>query len=453
LSLIAGEKALAVSDTGPVWTSLDAGGGTHFRSSFGIPELAPEGSLREVLNADRFFELVPLIHWLRAACDQSGWHSPPARACFIIDDPNLHSPRYGYVSFRELAARAAKGRYHVAFATIPIDSWYTHKAAASEFRSHAESISLLIHGNNHTYKELAVSCTQLQRQRLLAQSVQRIQRLEAAAGIRVARVMAPPHGACSEAMLQELPGCGFEAATISHGSLRAYNPTKVWSRTLGYRPSECIGGCPVLPRFGLNGSPYNAILLASFLRQPLLPMGHHTDLRSGVELLDEVAEFINSLGSVTWGDMTVICRNNYQYRLEGHVLRLRPLGRHVSAQLPEPATHLLVENAENANPVNWEVCEGSGPAVLASEGIIPVMGVSRSVTVKAPSKSVGPTGTRWSPVSAKAAVRRVLTETRDRLDPFASRWCRGKLKMKLRNLLVGIRSKGLNPNKGEQGIP
>src|ERR1019366_8149913 len=111
------------------------------------------------------------------------------------------------------------------------------------------------------------------------QAIHRIERLERAAGCEISRVMAAPHGACSDAMLQEMPGCGFESAAISHGSLRAHNKGKPWARSLGYLPSEIIQGCPVLPRWGMTGNTYNTILLAAYLGQPMILRGHHADLR------------------------------------------------------------------------------------------------------------------------------------------------------------------------------
>ena len=51
------------------------------------------------LTETRFLNVVPLIEWLRALSDLRQWKFPPLRACFMFDDPNLHSERYGFICF------------------------------------------------------------------------------------------------------------------------------------------------------------------------------------------------------------------------------------------------------------------------------------------------------------------------------------------------------------------
>src|SRR5208283_5127567 len=111
----------------------------------------------------RFLEMLPLLQWLREICAGASPVGPPLRACFIFDDPNLHWPRYGFVDYRQLAAQAEKENYHVSFATIPVDAWFTHSGTAGIFREHRSRLSLLIHGNNHTKRELARPYTEPER--------------------------------------------------------------------------------------------------------------------------------------------------------------------------------------------------------------------------------------------------------------------------------------------------
>jgi len=310
LSLTGNEEPLALSDCGPVWAVSKVGCAKHFRSGFPLPDIGPQESLADVLNGERFLEMLPLLHWIREVCNDARFEGPPLRACFILDDPNLHWPRYGYVHFREIAARAAKENYHVAFATIPLDGWFTHRATAELFKTNKRNLSLAVHGNDHSYCELARNYRPSERSRLLAQAIERTERLERRTGLHICRVMVPPHGACSEEMLAALPGFGFAAACISHGSLRAYNENKPWTRYLGYLPSERIQGCPVMPRWSLSTNTTNTILVAAYLKQPILLRGHHRDLKDGVELFDEHARFINSLGSVSWAKLSALCRIN-----------------------------------------------------------------------------------------------------------------------------------------------
>ncbi len=415
------ETILATTPLGPVWTVSAKNGVKHFQSSFPLPAIPNEGNLRDVLNGDRFLEVLPLLHFLHWVCADSRYEGPPLRAGFMFDDPNLHWPRYGYVDYRRIADHAVRENYHVSFATVPLDNWFTHPATAEVFRRHPRQLSMLIHGNNHTHRELAQDLPDTERQALLWQAIRRIERLERAAGFEISRVMAAPHGACSEAMMESLPQCGFEAATISHGSLRVHNKGKEWTRLLGYLPSELIRGCPVLPRWRLAANATNTVLLAAYLHQPIILVGHHQDLKHGNELMDQLARFINGLGNVAWGNMGELSRMNYSQRRDGETLRVKPLGLKVSVPLPSGIKRLVIENALPRQSEGWKVTNGTASGWKARMG--------ETLTL-----SGNPGGPLWVEADARrpavpqmisvrrspsALVRRLATEARDRLRSFA----------------------------------
>jgi hypothetical protein len=379
LSLTPDEKSLATSELGPVWALSKGGTAKHFRSGFSLPVLDPDGSLQDILNGGCFLEMLLVLHWLREICTGSPPSGSLLKACFIIDDPNLHWPRYGFVDYRQLAAHAEKQNYHVSFATIPLDTWFTHRGTTEIFRKHQDRLSLLVHGNNHSKGELARAYSEPERLFLLRQAIQRIERLERQSGVAVSRVMVPPHGACSEEMLAALPACGFEAACISHGSLRAHNKTRTWTKALGYRPYELVRGCPVFPRWGVAGDVKNTVLLAAYLKQAIILRGHHQDLKDGPELLDELARFVNGLGSVEWLNMTDIARPNYRDR---------------------SSEALVGVNGSILNP-SFEEVVGLESAMGASLGVAPEQPGGR--------KTHAVLGTSFS------VIRRLLTEGRDRL--------------------------------------
>lgn len=301
----AGARVLATCGGEPWWTVEEHGGVAHHRSAFALPTLVDGQGFADVFEGSRFIELLPLLHLLRSACGHAD-AAPPLRACFMVDDPNLHWPTYGHVDYRLLARQAARHRYHVCFATVPADAWFTHAGTAAIFRAHPAELSLTVHGNDHARNELAVPRSVPEATALLQQALQRIRRLEASAGLRVSRVMVPPHGACSASTLALLPAMGFTAACLSTGSLRAHNPQAPWRRTAGYAPVEWVQACPVLPRWGLGGEPRNALLLAAWLGQALVLRVHQQDLRGGSALFDEWAGFINGLGPVAWSDMEAL---------------------------------------------------------------------------------------------------------------------------------------------------
>ena len=297
------ETILAACRGRPVWVASSSQDEQHFRSAFPLPTLSFEQGLHDVLNGNRFWELVPLLHWLRQIDRAAALTLPALRACFVFDDPNLHWRKYGFVDFQEIANRASKHNYHVAFATIPLDAWFSHRGTAGIFKANVDRLSLCIHGNNHTKAELARPTSEGNRFSMLIQARRRIEELERKTGLGVSRVMIPPHGACVRKTPAALPHCGYEGACISHGSLRAHNKQEDWTRLLGYLPSELIDECPVLPRWAFAGDCTNTILLAAYLGQPLILRGHHQDLKDGVELLDKLAGIINTLGPIAWTNL------------------------------------------------------------------------------------------------------------------------------------------------------
>ncbi|MCI0591397.1 MAG: hypothetical protein L0Y67_07340 [Gammaproteobacteria bacterium] len=421
LSLRANEKVLATSQQGPIWTMSETGRAKHFRSTLPLPQISITQNFSDMFNGTRFLDMLPVLQFLREMDASRVYMSAPLRAGFIIDDPNLHWPRYGFVDYRVVAAHAKAGVYHVSFATIPLDTWYTHEKTAELFQQNSRWLSLLVHGNNHAKKELAGNYPEATRKALLQQAIQRIERLERKANLRICRVMVPPHGACSNKMLAELPQHGFESACISAGSLRAYNQDESWTKTLGFYPSEIIEGCPVLPRWGLTGHTKNTLLLAAYLGQPMILRGHHQDLKDGVEVLDEYARFINGLGIVFWSSMTALSRMNYQWRMEGTTCRVKPFGRNIAFEVPNEATAVIIEKPNPIDDCTWKVAlaDGSVRQIMTGECLLSpaevgrVISIERCVEPQPPPVAAGIRST-----SAALILRRLLTEVRDRVFVF-----------------------------------
>ncbi len=232
----------------------------------------------DYLNAETFMQLLPLLHFLREIV---GAKPMPLRACFMFDDPNLHTARYGFADYAELATLAHEHGFHVAFATVPLDGWYVNECAARLFREHPHQLSLLIHGNDHWHSEFGANGDSDLVTRRLAQALQRIAKLEARSGVRVSRVMAPPHGACSSTMLRAMLALGFDGATISPGSLRRWIRDFPWPVDFGLDAAEMIHGFPVVPRFRLSDFCEGEIVIAAFLERPIIPVGHHATLAKG----------------------------------------------------------------------------------------------------------------------------------------------------------------------------
>ena len=94
------------------------------------------------------------VEFLRRVTGYAKSVPPPPRACFLFDDPNLHSGRYGFLDYRQLGAHAQDHGYHVAMAMVPLDAWFARRDAARLFRERSEYMSLVMHGNDHMPDEL-----------------------------------------------------------------------------------------------------------------------------------------------------------------------------------------------------------------------------------------------------------------------------------------------------------
>jgi hypothetical protein len=409
-----GERVLASFRGEPVWTLSDRGRDRQFRSAFPLPGEDAVRSFGERFCGERFLDLLPLLHALRElSCRGGGLEPPPLRAAFIVDDPNLHWPRYGRIDYREMALRAERENYHVAFATIPLDTWFTHPSAADLFRRSRGRLSLLVHGNNHARRELAGRYTPVERRALLHQALARIARLERRAGVAVSRVMVPPHGACSEAMLAELPACGFEAACVSAGSLLSHNPGRPWGAGLGFAPVERVEGCTVLPRCGLTGDVENGLLVSAYLGRPLVVRAHNSDFADGPGLFDGLARFVNGLGAVRWQDLTGLSRSSYLWRTDGEELRVRPLADRIEVAVPASARGVRFEG--DGRSVWSARLPGGALRPVRPGDVLPGPGADgvRMTFIRRVPAPAGPL-MAGGPTAPRLVIRRLLAEARDR---------------------------------------
>jgi hypothetical protein len=394
----------------PIWTLADRHSVRIHRTALRLPCAQLGMDVGLAASEERFVQVLPLFHFLRQVTEPAGFSNPPLRAAFIIDDPNLHWPTYGYANYRTIAASAHRDRYHVALGTIPFDAWWVHGKTAEIFRTHPEELSLLIHGNNHARKELAKIYADEAIAALLQQAIARIRRLEARSGLNVSRVMVPPHGACSSRVLAELPHQGFESACISAASLRAHNTGQAWTGRLGLAPSELIEGCPVLPRWAFNGTSDTTLLAAAYLGQPLILRGHHQDLKDGLDLFREFAAKINALGDVRWGSLGELSRLNYRHRIEGSTMRVQPLGTRITVEVPDGIEAIQIDT----NGIDWQVLQPQATLNWSSDcsAIASVVGGRTYDFARCRPLALV---VRPNATSARLILRRFLTETRDRL--------------------------------------
>jgi hypothetical protein len=436
-SAIAGEPThapargtvLAGVESRPVWWQIDAAGAPLSVSAYPLAGLRAGETLRDHLRAGRFMGLLPLVHFLGQVLADRAWRLPPPRAAFIVDDPNLHWPSYGFLKYGELAAHAVRHGYHVGFATVPLDGWLINPRVSTLLAQNTSVLSLLLHGNDHVARELGRLDTDAAALPAIAQALRRIAALERRSGMTVERVMAPPHGACSEAALRAMFRLGIEAACSTQPHPWRY-PSPPATPLAGWHPAEMVaGGLPVLPRYPL-GAPTEDLVLRALLGQPLIVYGHHDDFAQGLDILAQTASEINALGDVRWGPLGQIARASFATRQTGETLLVRMHARRIAVDVPAGVRALRVLVQEPFGGA-------AGHSLTHADGCMDVtfaggLGVSEPLAVAAPAR-VELTLTADRPLHPAAVpsrgirlwpwIRRALVEGRDHVQALRQpRW-------------------------------
>jgi hypothetical protein len=339
-------EVLAASGDQPVWVTSERADSVALAPA----ELRGDECLRDRVRDGRFLAGTALVRFLQGLCADMSWRPPPLRACILFDDPNLHWPSYGYLNYRELVRQADQHDYHVALAMVPFDGWFVHAPTASLFRDRPDRLSLIVHGNNHARLELARAGDPSRRRSLLSQALRRVAAFERRSGVPVARIMAAPHGVCSEEVARELTDLGFEGLCISRPFPWLARPGRPWlakpegsSALAGWHPASVVtGGLPVLLRQPF-GARFEEIALRAFLDQPLILYGHHQDLEGGVDQLADLAAAIRRLGEVEWVSPGEIARSNVTTWRERDQLRVRMFSRRAEVELPPDVERVTAE--------------------------------------------------------------------------------------------------------------
>ena len=421
------EEPLGWLGSGLVWARSNGPQPARYRAM--VPFSAFEGeAMAESLSAesDRV-PFVPWVHFLKELAGNEGWRSPGLPACYIIDDPNLRAMRYGWLDYRELVRRARAAGYHASIATVPLDGSSTRAPVAQLFREARDSLSLCIHGNDHTRLELARHQGASAYRALGAQALCRVQLTESRYGVRFCRVMEAPHGVISQDAGVPLAGLGFEAAAFTPAQFLRGNRDRDWPPALGWRAKECLpGGLHLIPRILMSPRWQMEAGWAAWLGQAVVVAGHHWDLDEGLDFLDQMARLLSRWDGVRWGPLTQVAQAGYLSRQEGSVLRLRATSRGIRLTMPDMATALELERAwiEPGAEERLRITNEATGSLLLDEprgrhsGSIDVTGGTRLIIASPPEPEVRPETVRPPPFRLWPRARRVICEARDRSTPW-----------------------------------
>lgn len=423
-----GWRVLATADGCPVWARRAGTAGAEREVAAAVPaELGDHEYLRDHLTAGRFWSLLPVVHFLKRITRGISPRSAPLQACIVIDDPNVRWPSYGYVKFPDLANDARDCGYHVAVATIPLDLVMPGHRAVGVFREFGAHLSLVVHGNDHVHRELDRPQSAGEADRMIHSATTRVARFERRVGIRVERVMCPPHGACGAYTLGALFRHGFLGLAASRPfPWDAFADQRHW-RLGGWLPAQLAGGgLPVVPRYSLDRD-LDDLVFRAFLEQPLIVYCHHADVRDGLDPFRAVAARVAQLGEVSWMSLASITRRNAVWRecdgagtvtLYSRDLRL--------PSLRAAAVHIEVPRVFGGDGSLEVVVNGKSRSVGADdhgayslEVAIHPEATGLHVRIEAPEGAPAPAARDWLP-RAWPLTRRALTETRDRARPFVA---------------------------------
>jgi hypothetical protein len=371
--LDADDRAAVLAGNGrrPAWLSEAAADGERVvRCAYPLAALAPGESLRDHLQPGRFMGLLPTLAFLQDLLGAGGWVLPPLQACFVVDDPNLHWPSYGHLNYEQLVAHARSNGYHLAFATVPLDGWRADRRVTALLADSREQLSLIVHGNDHIAEELGRLDTDARAVPALAQALRRVCALERRSGVSVDRIVAPPHGACSEAALRAMFRLGYDAACVSRPyPWRSREPAPI--PLAGWFPAELVaGGLPVLPRLHL-GHTRAELALRATLGQPLILYGHHGDFAEGLDVLAGAAADVARVGPARWERLGRIARRSFCTRRVGPALLVRMHAREIELQVPQHVSNVEVHLPEPLGGAGGHVLEHRGGAaeVVYSQGL------------------------------------------------------------------------------------
>ena len=240
-----GDEVLA---EGPERTPLDQKGegeGQVHRVALSPAQHDSSLPLRAQLRAGRFLSLLPLASFLGELTEPQQWPRPPLRASFVIDDPNLRWPTYGFIDFRSLAAHAAATRLsrddRPGSARLLAGERLPPLASSRNPPSRSRSVFT-------DSPTAGTSWSDFDRLARLAESLPwrcgGSPSFERRAGVRVDRVMAAPHERCSAVATEAMLQLGFEALVIDRANPWRFRPQRRSRWRDGSSQSSSVAGCP-----------------------------------------------------------------------------------------------------------------------------------------------------------------------------------------------------------------
>lgn len=281
-------------------------------------------------NRENFWDIAPVMMFLKYALGEQCWHSPGDYANFTIDDPWLIEP-YGCLSYNGLLKEMELANFHTTIAFIPYNFDRSSLEVASLFRSHPDKFSICIHGNNHDHWEFyryESDATNLRRAKPLAdqeenirQALARMETFQRKLSVNYDRVMVFPQGIAPQKTLALLKKYHFLATCNGgqHGNvpLDVEMPIDpIWQLRSIYTQYENFPSLKrYMPEKEMPRASQNRIAIDLFLDNPLLLWAHHDFFRDGSHAFNKTAQAANTIQpDLQWNSLGEIAQHLYLER-------------------------------------------------------------------------------------------------------------------------------------------
>ena len=248
----------------------------------------------------------------------SGWLPGPCFANIIFDDPPL-ARKYGLADFRIIAERLVERRLAMTLAFIPWNYRRGTKRSIDFFKDAQNTISICIHGCNHTKSEFGGS-DEMRLNGLAALAVERMEALKRRTGLSYSRSMVFPQGRFSARAMAALKQNDYLAVFNTElkdatGEIQVRVKDLLHPAVMNY---HCL---PLFLRRKLcDGFPNLALDL--LFNKPCIIVTHHDDYQENHETVWRLADLLNEAQPrLEWQSLTHIATHC-------NLLRRTPFGEY-----------------------------------------------------------------------------------------------------------------------------
>lgn len=259
-----------------------------------------------------FSRAVPLMVFLKRALGDRVWHSDRSQACVIIDDPLLKS-RYGFLEYSKLMEAMRRFNFSTSIGFIPWNYRRSNRRVAQTFRNAGESLSICVHGCDHTGAEFAPRSKATSLGPVARLAMERMEAHKRRSGVPFSDVMVFPQGRFSAEGIRALDAAGYLAAVNTHLH-PAFEEHPLRLRDL---MDVAVTAYANLPLFGRHYPKDPAeFAMDLFLGKPAFVVEHHGCFRDGYETLGSFAQQLNALDeNLEWKSLASICSQACRKRI------------------------------------------------------------------------------------------------------------------------------------------